>query len=127
MNDIKRETQLNDNAIVHHLAQAIEKGYPVCLKNIGVDFIAVREVEDYIIGNSRLIPNLDALAKRTNKNIGLCRLAVALIKLRYGLTEIFNLNLQKKQAGLSRAIQSHLAPSSRPALATTAFNPPRSR
>ena len=125
--DIKRETQRNENQIIHQMALAVEKGHPVCLKKFGVDYTAVREVEQYILGNGRLIPNIPELSHKTKKNPNLCRIAVALIKLRFGQTEIFDRSEQKKQAGISRAIHRHLAPSSRPALATNAFNPPRAR
>ena len=127
MKDIKRETQRNDMAIVHQMAQAIEMGHPVCTKKFGLAFTAVREIEEYILGNGRCIPPMPELAQKTKKNLGQCRMAVALIKLRFGQTEIFDLAQQKQLAGTSRAIQRHLAPSSRPALATNAFNPPRSR
>ena len=70
---------------------------------------------------------IDQLAKATKKSMNLTKLAVALIKLRYGLTEIFDVAIVRANAGISRAIERHKALSNRPGLVTNAFHPPPNR
>ena len=99
------------------LTEAIDYGHPVRLAALGVSIDTIMNIEDHITKNcARRIPEIQILATNFQNNRSLCLIAVALIKLRFGISEIFPRDERIKQANISKAIQSRLAPSARPAL-----------
>ena len=102
---------------VSTLGKAIDFGWPVRLAVLGMTIESVTKIEDHITAKcNRKIPDIKDLCEHFQKNRALCVISVALIKLRFGISEIFPREERIKQANISKAIQSRIAPSSRPAL-----------